>query len=330
MPPQSKELAAWITALLLTLCPVAATADFAAGVAAFKQQDFDTAFREFHAPALRDDARALNFLGIMHAEGWGTSRDDYKAAALFSKAALLGYPDAIANLGRMHALGRGGPQDYKAAIAAYRAAAKSGFQPAIIRMAEIYEKGELGEKPDAKQAREWRARLQDQQTAPADSKPAAVAARVPDVIAPATVTRQVEPEPQVAIVPQPPAPLPVPQPVEAAPAETATPAPTIIEAVAVTEQAGQTLIRVRTNTPLARPPASFNLADPPRIAFDFPHTATGLGRSHYVGESNLRSIYVVQAGGRTRMILTQRDLMQHDTKVDGRDLLITLTPRAGK
>src|ERR1019366_6245787 len=106
----------------------------------------------------------------MYAEGLGTLRDDYQAADLFYRAAILGYPEAMANLARMYAAGRGGRHDNKAAVSLYRAAAKAGFQPAIMRMAEIYESGELGEAPDAALAREWRARLQGQQTQSGDSR----------------------------------------------------------------------------------------------------------------------------------------------------------------
>ncbi len=286
MLPKSTGLTSWIAALLLALCSAPAAADVAAGVAAYQRSDFATAFREFQEAAQRDDVRALNYLGIMHAEGLGTPRNDTQAAAMFSKAALLGFPEAMANLARMHVAGRGVPQNNEAAVAAYRAAARNGFQPAIVRMAEIYEKGELGEAPDPAIAREWRARLPGQQKPAVASTPPAVSAPpgVPD------------------------------------------PAQNAIEAVAVTLQSGQILIKVRTKMPLAAPPVGFVVATPPRIAFDFPHTVTGLGRHHEVGEGDLHAIDVIQGSGRARMVLILRSRMQHHATVDGRDLLITLTP----
>ena len=273
--------AIWIAALLLALFSALAKADVAAGIAAYQRGDFVAALAEFRAAARRDDMLALNYLGIMNAEGLGTLRDDYQAADMFFKAAILGYPEAMANLARMHAEGRGGRQDNKAAVSSYRAAAKAGFQPAIIRMAEIYENGELGEAPDAVLAREWRARLQGRQTQPGDSSQR----------------------------------------------EGSAPVQNAIEAVAVTQQAGQILIRVSTNVPLASPPTSFTVAIPPRIAFDFPNVAIPRGNARLdIGEGDLRLINVVQVSDRTRMVLTLRNIMQHDAKVDGRDLLITLTP----
>ena len=96
----------------------------------------------------------------------------------------------------------------------------------------------------------------------------------------------------------------------------------------MTLQSGQILVRVRLKEPLAAPPAGFVVAAPPRIAYDFPHTVTGLGRYHEVGEGDLQSVDVIQGGGRTRMVLVLRKLMQHEAKVERRDLLITLTPVA--
>ena len=96
----------------------------------------------------------------------------------------------------------------------------------------------------------------------------------------------------------------------------------------MTLQSGQILIRVRLQVPLAAPPAGFVVAAPPRIAYDFPHTVTGLGRYHEVGEGDLQSVDVIQSGGRTRMVLILRNMMQHEAKVERRDLLITLTPAA--
>ena len=254
-----------------------------AGIAAYRQRDFVAALREFQEAAKHDDMRALNYLGIMYAEGQGTPRDDHRAADMFFKAEVLGYPEAMANLARMHAAGRGVPQDNKAAIAGYRAAARAGFRPAIIRMAEIYENGELGEAPDTALARDWRARLQGQQTEPVDSSRVERAAPIQNENA--------------------------------------------IEAVAVSQQSGQILIRVSMRAPPARLPASFTVGNPPRIAFDFPNTMTSLGRSFDdLGDGDLRLIDVVQGGGRTRMVLTLRSMMRHEAKVDGRDLVITLTP----
>jgi type IV pilus assembly protein PilQ len=99
-----------------------------------------------------------------------------------------------------------------------------------------------------------------------------------------------------------------------------------IEAINVSPQAGgKVLVRVTLRQAPASPPAGFTVANPPRIAFDFPNTASALGRAtQEVGEGDLRSINVVQAGERTRLVLNLSRASSYDTQIEGRTLLITL------
>jgi len=102
-----------------------------------------------------------------------------------------------------------------------------------------------------------------------------------------------------------------------------------IDTFNVTQTGGDILVRVTLKTPLAAPPGIFTVANPARIAFDFPGTSNGLGRnSQDIGEGALRSMNVVQAGERTRLVLNLQTMVSYDTKIDGNDLLITLSGRA--
>src|SRR3979490_3596412 len=68
-----------------------------------------------------------------------------------------------------------------------------------------------------------------------------------------------------------------------------------IENFDVTQAGGQVLVRVTLKNPLAAAPGSFTIANPARIAFDFPDTTNGLGRkSQDVGEAGARSVPAVQ------------------------------------
>ena len=88
---------------------------------------------------------------------------------------------------------------------------------------------------------------------------------------------------------------------------------------------GKVVIRVTLRQPLAGPPAGFTVTNPPRIAFDFLNTTSALGRStQEVAEGDLRTINVVQAGDRTRLVLNLTRPTGYDTQVEGRTLLITL------
>jgi type IV pilus assembly protein PilQ len=100
-----------------------------------------------------------------------------------------------------------------------------------------------------------------------------------------------------------------------------------IDSFNVTQQGGQVIVRMGFKEALPGVPGSFTVASPARIAFDFPNTANGLGRgSQEIGEGELRSMNVVQVGDRTRVVFNLRNLMRYEAKVDGRTLLITMTP----
>lgn len=293
--------------------------------------------REFQDAAKKDNVQALNYLGIMYAEGIGTARDDNEAAALFGKAAMLGFPEAMSNLARMHALGRGVPQDNKIALDTYRAAARTGFEPAIQRMIEIYEQGGLGEAPNAALAQEWRAQSSEyrQPVKPSAAAPPAAEVRTTRPLPPPAETPPVEamPAEPVAVAPDDRTATvataqPAPQEAPAVIAAPAPPPPNTIEAIAVTVETGRVLIRVRSAAPLTAAPAEFVVTAPPRIVLDFPHTVTGLGRHHEVGEGDLQSVDVIEGDSRTRLVLFLRNRMRHEMQLDHNELLITLTPAA--
>jgi type IV pilus assembly protein PilQ len=102
-----------------------------------------------------------------------------------------------------------------------------------------------------------------------------------------------------------------------------------IEGFDVTEQAGKVVVRVTTKEPLRSVPPNFAVASPARIAFDFPNTANALGRaSQDIGQGELRSMNVVQGAERTRLVLNLRRSVIHETALDGRSLVITLSAPA--
>jgi type IV pilus assembly protein PilQ len=103
-----------------------------------------------------------------------------------------------------------------------------------------------------------------------------------------------------------------------------------IESVEVSPlQGGRTVLKVTMKAPPPAPPAGFSIANPPRIAFDFPNTTNATGRSvQEVSGGDLRRINVVQASGRTRMVLELARGLSYDARVDGRAVMITLQDTA--
>jgi len=98
-----------------------------------------------------------------------------------------------------------------------------------------------------------------------------------------------------------------------------------IEGFEVTQIGGKTVVRVTTKEPLRTVPPNFAVANPARIAFDFPNTVNGLGRaSQDIGQGELRSMNLVQGSDRTRLVLNLRRSVPHEASIDGRNVLITL------
>lgn len=100
-----------------------------------------------------------------------------------------------------------------------------------------------------------------------------------------------------------------------------------IDTLQVSQQEGITIVKLTLKRALTAPPASFSIANPARIAFDFPGTGNGLGRNlQQVGQGELRSVNVVQVGDRTRLVLNLNKLTTYDMRIDGAALYISIAP----
>lgn len=104
-----------------------------------------------------------------------------------------------------------------------------------------------------------------------------------------------------------------------------------IENLEVAQQGGAVYVKLTMQEPLAAVPASFSVANPARIAFDFPATANALGRSaQTINAGDVVSANIVQAGDRTRLVLNLSRLMPYETRIDGNELIIALSPIPGE
>ncbi len=99
-----------------------------------------------------------------------------------------------------------------------------------------------------------------------------------------------------------------------------------IEAINAAPQGTDIAIRIDLKEPLATAPTGFSVAKPAKIAFDFPSTANGLGKNSQVfKEGDLQSVNVVEAGGRTRLVLNLTRSMKYTTRLDGKSLYVVLS-----
>ena len=107
----------------------------------------------------------------------------------------------------------------------------------------------------------------------------------------------------------------------------ATAATNAIEAVNAAPQGADIAVRIDLKEPLAVAPTGFAVANPAKIAFDFPSTANSLGKSSLtLNEGDLRTVNVVQVGDRTRVVLNLVRNMNYSTRVEGRSVYVVLKP----
>lgn len=98
-----------------------------------------------------------------------------------------------------------------------------------------------------------------------------------------------------------------------------------IQSLTGSVQSGAEVIRIETAEPLSAVPSGFTIQSPARIALDFPGVVNGIGRSALdIGQGNIRSANVVQAGDRTRVVINLKQPSTYQAKLDGKTLLLVL------
>jgi type IV pilus assembly protein PilQ len=106
-------------------------------------------------------------------------------------------------------------------------------------------------------------------------------------------------------------------------------ADTVVESVTSQVQGGVEVVRIDFSQPLAAVPAGFAIQSPARIALDVPGASNGLGRNTIeMNTGNVRSVNVVQAGERTRVVLNLKAAAAYRAQLQGKSLLVVLGPAA--
>jgi type IV pilus assembly protein PilQ len=96
-----------------------------------------------------------------------------------------------------------------------------------------------------------------------------------------------------------------------------------IEAVSGSIQGGVEVVRIDFAQPLASVPAGFAIQAPARVALDIPGATNGLGRNTVeINQGNVRSLNVVQAGERTRLVLNLKAPASYKAQLEGKSLFV--------
>ena len=133
-----KKRLLFLPLIALLLVPTTASANYAAGEAAFNRDDYKTAFEELEKLAQQGDAKAQNILGFMYGKALGVPQDYVQALKGYRKAADQGNADAQFNLAQMYEAGRGVAQDDVQAVEWYRQAADQGYVFAQFNLGSMY------------------------------------------------------------------------------------------------------------------------------------------------------------------------------------------------
>lgn len=105
----------------------------------------------------------------------------------------------------------------------------------------------------------------------------------------------------------------------------------VLQSLNASTQSGQVVVDLKFAQPLAALPAGFTIDQPATVVLDFPGVSSDLGmHALSASEGNLRSADVVQAQGRSRVVLNLRESTTYATQIRGDDLFVTMAaPRNG-
>lgn len=103
-----------------------------------------------------------------------------------------------------------------------------------------------------------------------------------------------------------------------------------INAISASMQGGVEVLKIDFAGPLTAAPTGFSTQSPARIALDFQGVENSTGKSAYeVNLGNLKSINIVQAGERSRIVLNLKSATSYRTDIQGSTLMLLLEPVAG-
>lgn len=98
-----------------------------------------------------------------------------------------------------------------------------------------------------------------------------------------------------------------------------------VENITASMQGGSEVVRIDFSEPLTAVPGGFAIQSPARIALDVPGASNAMGRTAVeLNLGNLRSVNVVQAGERTRLVFNLKSPAGYKAQVQGKSLVVVL------
>ncbi|MGB2815978.1 MAG: type IV pilus secretin PilQ [Burkholderiaceae bacterium] len=98
-----------------------------------------------------------------------------------------------------------------------------------------------------------------------------------------------------------------------------------IERIDATQTTTGVVVTIELRNAPSGVPASFSVANPARVALDLPQTVNGLGKNAVeLNQGDVRSVNVVQSGGRSRVVVNLKRPVTHNITVDGKRVLVAI------
>ena len=103
-----------------------------------------------------------------------------------------------------------------------------------------------------------------------------------------------------------------------------------IESITATQQGPNVVLNIGMREAPAKAPIGFSITNPARIALDFGATSNATGKSAQdINLGDVRSLNVVQAGERTRLVLNLARPLGYAAAVDGKSVVVTVEGPGG-
>eukprot|EP01114_Cavostelium_apophysatum_P023071 TRINITY_DN8578_c1_g1_i2.p1 TRINITY_DN8578_c1_g1~~TRINITY_DN8578_c1_g1_i2.p1 ORF type:complete len:728 (-),score=244.62 TRINITY_DN8578_c1_g1_i2:2207-4390(-) len=103
-----------------------------------------------------------------------------------------------------------------------------------------------------------------------------------------------------------------------------------IESITANQQGANVVLNIAMREAPARAPIGFSITNPARIALDFGATSNATGKSAQdINLGDVRSLNLVQAGERTRLVLNMARALNYATAIDGKSVIVTVEGSGG-
>ncbi|MBY0243017.1 MAG: type IV pilus secretin PilQ [Burkholderiaceae bacterium] len=103
-----------------------------------------------------------------------------------------------------------------------------------------------------------------------------------------------------------------------------------IDSVTVNQQGANVIVKIAMKHTPDKLPIGFSITNPARIALDFGATLNLTGKNTFeFNQGDLRSVNVVQAGERARLVLNLKRTLNYATAIDGNAVIVTIDGSGG-